>query len=127
MPTEFRVDVDAGIVYRTITGEITIDELLASYRSMLAHPDFRPGLRALTDLREVKPSAVRRDVLRLAEFVQEHGEEIGALRVAVVVSTDASFGMVRELEVELAASPVEIGLFRDPAEALAWLGPRASS
>jgi hypothetical protein len=118
----FRVDKEAGIVYRTISGEVTTDELLRSYAAVLRHPDFRPGMKALTDMRGIKPKAFRSDVLRVAEFISKHEDEIGDLRIAVVVSADASYGIVRELEAELERTPVEIGLFRDMAEAEEWLG-----
>lgn len=118
----FRVDKDAGIVYRTMSGEVTTDELLESYAATLKHPDFRPGMKALTDMRELKPKAFRSDVLRVAEFVLKHRDQIGDLRIAVVVSADASYGLMRELEAELERSPVQIGLFRDMAEAEEWLG-----
>ncbi len=122
MPTSFRIDKNAGIVYRTITGEMTTEELIESYTSMLEHPDFRPGMSALTDMREKRASAYRRDVLLIAEFVRAHHDRIGHLRLAVVVSSSASYGMMRELKAELEESPVEIGIFRDLPAAEEWLG-----
>jgi hypothetical protein len=122
MPTSFRIDKDAGVVYRTITGEMTTEQLIEIYTSMLDHPDFRPGMSALTDMRGTRASAYRHDVLRIAEFVREHHEKIGHLRIAVVVSSSASYGMMRELEAELEESPIEIGLFRDLPAADEWLG-----
>ena len=122
MPTSYRIDKDAGVVYRTMSGVVTTDELLESYVTMLGHPDFRSGMKALTDMRELKPTAFRADVIRVAEFVRKHQDKIGDLRMAIVVSTDASYGMVRELEAELEGAPVELSLFRDIGEAEEWLG-----
>lgn len=122
MPTSFRIDKDAGVVYRTITGETSTDDLIESYTSMLEHPDFRPGMTALTDMRENRSSAYRRDVLRIADFARAHHDKIGHLRIAVVVSSSASYGTMRELKAELEESPIEIGLFRDLSAAEEWLG-----
>ena len=122
MPTRFRIDTEKNVVYRTIFGETSAEELLDSYSAVLEHPDYRPGMKSLTDMREVTPSTYRRDVLVLAQFVLEHRKEIGPLKVAVVVSREASFGMTRELTVELDESPVEMSVFRGIDAARAWLG-----
>ena len=122
MSTSFRIDKDAGVVYRTISGEVSIEELVASYTEVFAHPDYHPGMKALTDMSGVTPSAFRRDVLRLAEFARSRASDIGPLQIAVVVSSDTSYGMVRELEATLAQLPINIALFRDLAAAEKWLG-----
>lgn len=88
---------------------------------MLQHPDFRAGMKALTDMREVTPTALRRDVLRVVRFVREHQEEIGDLRIAVVVPANAEYGLMREPSTELTASPLDIEVFRDIGETRRWL------
>jgi hypothetical protein len=121
MPVEYRIDVEAGVIHRSLIGEVTTDELLADFSRALEDPDYRPGMNSLTDLREVKPYAHRDDVLRVARFLLEHHERIDSFRAAVVVSSDSIYGMVRMLQQELKDTDIEIQVFRDFDAARGWL------
>ena len=122
MATSFRIDGERGIVFAQTRGETSFRELMHSFASLLDHPSYRPGMRLLLDMRDVVPSLVRSDVLRIAAFVNEHAERIGTLKMAVVVPRDASFGMAQEQKVELEDSPIDLEVFRGEAEARDWLG-----
>jgi hypothetical protein len=54
MPVNQTIDKRGGIIYRTVSGSVTMDELLRSFGSVLADVDYRPGMKSLTDMREVE-------------------------------------------------------------------------
>jgi hypothetical protein len=122
MRATVQIDSDAGVIYRTITGKGSAVEFMESSSAILEHPDFRPGMRALIDLRGMEPSTFRPDLVQVAQFLMQHRQKIGALRAAVVVQAEASFGSARELAAELQASPIEIAVFRNMSSAKKWLG-----
>ena len=122
MSTSFRIDIERRVVYARTLGETSSEDIVEALAAMQAHPDYRPGMRLLLDMREVKPSLFRSDVVRIAEFVRGHREAIGALKMAVVVPKDTSFGMAQEQKAELYGSLVNMEAFRGLPEALEWLG-----
>jgi len=122
MPVVVRIDKQQGLVFRKATGTISVEELLASFLSVLQHPDYRSGMSSLNDLREVTVSSYSPQVKKIAEFLKNHSEQTGAARAALVVSSDAMFGMGRALQGFASRSPMEIEIFRDMGEARKWLG-----
>lgn len=124
MPTIYVIDKEAGILYRTLSGVVTTDELLESFDEALRDPNYRPGMHMLADMREVTTTAHKADVARVASYVKGHLEEIGPLKVAVVAPTAASFGLIRMLQAYLEGAPVDLGVFREMGEAEEWLGAK---
>lgn len=120
--TNFRVDAARAVVFAETRGMTSFRELMDSFACLLDHPSYRSGMRLLLDMSDVTPSLVRPDIIRIAAFVNEHAAKIGALKMAVVVPKDASFGMAQEQKVELEGSPIELEVFRAVGEARQWLG-----
>jgi hypothetical protein len=122
MPTSFHIDSEHGVAYARTLGKTSSGELLESFVALLRHPDYSPGMRLLLDMREVTPSLFQRDILRIGQHIRSHWDEIGTLKMAVVVPKASSFGMARELEAGVDGSSVEMGVFRGVREAREWLG-----
>jgi hypothetical protein len=122
MPIAFRIDKESGIVYTTIEGRITTDELLESLERFMNHPDFSPGLNGLADLRNIEMDTFSADVRRIAELMVEYRNKIGPSKTAVVISKDVTFGMTRMFQSFSEQSSIKTAIFRDMEEALRWLG-----
>jgi len=108
-----------------VTGSVTTVELLKSFASILAHPDYRPGMKSLTDMREVAHFATSGDIRQIVHFMEGCQDQISGGRAALVVSTDVSFGMARMLQIMSQHLPIEICVFRDLEEACTWLDIQA--
>jgi hypothetical protein len=120
MPITYTVDTEQNVVLVTWRGDVTGDEYRAHLRTMLQDPDALRAGRSLTDLREAN--------------VLAHGAELNAIldaealprlggrqwKTAVLVSSNVNFGVARQYQI-LAESENTDGVFRDYAEALAWL------
>lgn len=124
MPTIYVIDKEAGILYRTLSGVVTTDELIESFDEALRDPDYRSGMHMLADMRKVTTTAHKADVVRVAAYVKGHLEQIGPLKVAVVAPTDASFGLIRMLQANIEEASIELGVFREMDEAEEWLGAK---
>jgi hypothetical protein len=83
-------------------------------------PDLRPGLSLLVDSQTVDAATteVIRAVLRPLRRIRER---IGPYRIAVAVTSDASFGMTNLAHFHLEPEMIELRGFRSLAEAEAWL------
>ena len=121
MPVTFRIDKEAGIVYTVIEGPVDTKELLRELETLLDHPDFRPGLNGITDLRKSEMDTFTEDVQRVAEFFIRHREQVGASRTAIVLSGFVTYGMTRMFQAFADDSSVETQIFQDMDEAIEWI------
>ncbi len=81
--------------------------------------------REFIDGRGAGPALSPADVRMIVETLRELSRESTIGRTAVVVSTDYAFGMMRMFEM-LIEDIFEFRVFRDEAEARAWLNAKAA-
>jgi hypothetical protein len=122
MAIDVTIDTESHLVSRTVTGAYNLDEMIVSIEATFQHPDHRPGMKELTDLRECVHGATKEDVASLVECVLAHREAATGTRAAVVVSTAVTYGMSRMAQIRLDGFPSEIAVFYDMEEAKRWLG-----
>ena len=116
------IDPQSHLVCRTVTGAYSLDQMIASIEATFQHPDYRPGMKELADLRECVHGATKEDIASLVEWVLGHREAATGARAAVVVSTAVTDGMSRMAQMYLDGFPSEIAVFYDMDEAKRWLG-----
>ncbi|MBW1813454.1 MAG: hypothetical protein JRJ39_07210 [Deltaproteobacteria bacterium] len=122
MPVDVSIDKKSDLVLRVVQGLVSTDELLKSLEDVLNHPDYHPGMKSLTDLREATPFTNTGDVEQIANLLQKRKDRFKEGKAAVVVSKEVSYGMIRMLQAYAADSPFEIEVFYDIEEAKKWLG-----
>ncbi len=127
MPTELKIDKKDGIIYRTISGNISVEDLISSYNQAFTHPDFYPGIKAITDIRKVHPYSLKEDVPKLTDFVHLNKKVIGSMRLAIISPPEPNFGILRLLQSYLEESTVTLGIFHTMEEAKKWLNKPAWS
>src|SRR3989304_697937 len=54
MPITFHINAAEGVIYTTAQGVVTDADILAHKDAMVRHPDFRPGMRQLSDARLIE-------------------------------------------------------------------------
>jgi hypothetical protein len=121
MPVTFRIDKEAGIVFTVIEGPLDTDELLRELAAMIKHPDFKPGLSGITDLRKSEMDTFTDDVQRVAEFFISHKEQVGVSRSAIILSGFVTYGMTRMFQAFAEESSLDTRIFQDMDEALEWI------
>jgi len=121
MPVTFRIDTEAGIVFTVIEGPLDTDELLRELAAMIQHPDFKPGMSGITDLRNSEMDTFTDDVQRVAEFFISHKEQVGVSRSAIVLSGFVTYGMARMFQAFADESSLDTRIFQDMDEALEWI------
>ena len=120
MPAKYRIDKSLGVVFTTVRGVLTGQDVLTHGQRLLDDPDFDPSYDHLIDLRDVieigiSPHEMESITIHKHIFSQKS-------RRAIVAETDFKFAMSRMYEIlsNIESGPIEV--FRDMAEARRWLG-----
>jgi len=119
MPISVTVEKESRRLRTVVEGQVSIDEVTTHFQTLT-----RDGLAGLPDLIDARPAQGpgwhSPDLRRAADLVSTFASRGPFGPCAVVVSSNAAFGMVRTLSAPLASRmPMEV--FRDTAEAEAWL------
>jgi hypothetical protein len=118
----FTVDGDARLVCYVVEGVTTADHARAFFAAVLTHPDYETGFNFLGDRREIGEEPDSAYVRAVALEVMTRQAVLGPCRWAVLVATDASYGMARMWGLLTESTGVEIKPFRTLGEAAKWLG-----
>ncbi len=129
MPVSWRVSQE--VVFLEGNGQATLDEWMSAVDGSLASGDYRPGMGVVQDWRRTKaiPGAkvirLRIDVLvarARARGVQRWAIVVaGAARWEIVITGEAYRDTGRTAEPRAGRGPVEFRVFKDRAEAEAWV------
>jgi hypothetical protein len=138
MPYSFVIDNNAEVIRETWIGTFDLDELIESCHVEWAHPDYRSGLKMLSDFRNARGELTADDVLKFASWFSN---DEAPVRHAIVVRRERAFdfanmfSMIRESvetqvvqarpapqqAAESVARASQTRLFFSYAEADAWI------
>lgn len=114
---------DSNLVYHTVTGEFTAEKVRTAVDKMVGHPDFKPGMDSLWDLRGASINKLNQaELLKMMEYIAAHRARRGRdYKVAIVVASDLQFGFARMYELMSFSLPSKKAIFRNTREAFRWL------
>ncbi len=116
------VDKKASAMIRTVTGEITFEEIKSSYEASLTHPDFQRDMHSIWDVRGADASKFdSQDVIRIARYFETQIKNRAEYKVAVIVSRDLEYGLSKMYQVAAADLPAKIGIVNNLEEAKKWV------
>ena len=116
------VDKKALVVIRTVTGEMTFEEIKSSYESVYSHPDFQENMNSIWDLRDADASKFdSQKVIKIARYFETQTKNRTSYKVAVIVSRDLEYGLSKKYQVAAADLPAKIGIFINLEEAKKWV------
>lgn len=126
MGLSFRVLREQKLVVSTFTDAITDRALVSAYGRLFQEGVWQPGFDEVADLRGGDFTAVTSGGLEELFSLAEKALDGVPIRTAVIAPRDLPFGLGRLYEALAAESPEVVQVFREPAEALEWLGRPAS-
>lgn len=119
MPATYEIDAASCLVRTRAWGELTDADLTDYYRRLRADPDFQPTFNQFCDLRPVSRIAATpetlRDLARTKIFAP-------SARRAFLTKSDADFGLARLFQTYSELEGSTVGVFKEEAAAVAWLG-----
>ncbi len=103
-------------------GQYTVPELQQAILLAFEDPACPPSPRLLCDMRnaDVFAERTRSETRAIAEFLIHQGPRFGG-KLAMVVSSDLAFGLLRQGAVDTEEGGVNAVVFRDLQEARAWI------
>ena len=105
------MDHDARLVRAAVEGNFTIEDMLDCVSGAAAEAG-GPGYNVLSDHREIGEPATRPQLEALVSHIAALRQYFGGARWAVIVTTPASYGMMRMLSVLAERVPMEVRVFR---------------
>jgi hypothetical protein len=119
MPFSHEIDAKRRLVTSLLWGPVSEDEVHEHNRQLRSDPQFNPRYRQLADMSGVTEILV--GTKTIVETAQDQFFAPGVPR-AFVASEDAAFGMSRMYASHAEGLGQTIKVFRERAEAEAWLG-----
>lgn len=106
----------------TFSGIVGDDELVESYRDLIAEPDYDLTFDDLVDLTPLVELRVTSDAVRRLVALFEPYNHLGVTnRLAIVAPRDYMYGMARMYQLLRSEAPEQTMVFRSLDEAAAWL------
>jgi hypothetical protein len=122
MPVETVVDKKIGLIIRTVTGELTFEDIKSAFEASLTHPEFYIDMHVIWDLQKADASKLNtQDVIRIARYFESQLKNCVDFKAAIVVSRDLEYGLSRMYQVAVADLPPKIGIFRGLEDAKKWV------
>src|SRR5262245_27841994 len=118
MPTSYRIDARAGVVFSVLEGHITNEELLDHQQRLSADPDFRPTMNHIIDTRGITDLSVTALGLHLLTTRSNMGPQ--ARRA--IIEGDVSSSYVRMFQALRSQNGADTRVFSTVEEAHRWLG-----
>ena len=128
MRLEIKIDSVRSIARMRVFGVWDVSEFSARLTELTDHPDFKPGMPAIWDMRDADLAGMTKgDMLAAGEKSRQLADRRGNARVAFVVPDDLRFGMARMPQVVGRSPNLDIQVFRDFAAAEAWIAESPGS
>ena len=122
MTIQYQIDPSIRLITTRAFAEVTIEEVLEHFDELLADPSYEPGLDALLDLVDCRTLLGIDEIRSVAGRATADLSSLRFGRLAIVVVSDALFGMLRMFHTLSEAAFSDAQIFRDRDQALQWLG-----
>lgn len=124
MPITYAYDATASVIHTVVTGDVRLRAIAEHLDAIGAEPWFPAP--ALVDTRQAAPNIPSDEVRSVVEMFRRLGPQLNGVPIAVLVSSDVAFGLVRMMELML-DDVVTIAPFRDAASARRWIDESRAS
>jgi hypothetical protein len=128
LTVQYQIDRSIRRITTRAFAEVVIEEVLAHFDELSADPSYEPELDVLLDLVDCETLPEIEQIRSAAGRVTADLSSLRFGRLAVVVVSDALFGMVRIFHTLSEAAFSDAQIFRDRDQVLQWLdepGPAA--
>lgn len=124
MPITVTFDAQRRLIRFTLVGTLETAEMLNAVKSVLAETDGTDGHDVLSDHRELLTPATPEQVRALLDFLARNGNAVRGGRCAVVVNSEASYGMIRMMAARAETLGIEVRPFWKIEDAESFLASR---
>jgi len=120
---DYSVEYIDGIFICAATGKAGEGDAVKVISTMLAHPEWKPGMPRCYDISNLDAGSLTvKEMRRIAGFAATHKAELGGGKIAMVARRNLEYGFSRMLSVLVTPfGPTELEVFRTREEAIVWL------
>ncbi|MEW6734287.1 MAG: hypothetical protein AB1489_23375 [Acidobacteriota bacterium] len=119
MPVCYYIDKSTRLIVITFQGVVTEQEIAADRERLAEDPEFNPAFSQLLDFRRVKQLHLSYStVSKIAQSSIFHP----GIKKAFLAPTDLTYGFSRMYELLSDQLNQQVQVFRQPSQALQWLG-----
>ena len=123
MPITHRFDSSLNVLFVEMRGLITDEELLHYAKTATTNLEAPLSCNELIDLRGTEgPGASTDSLRRVAATFRDSERAPEGVKIALVASSDAAYGIARMYQAFRAGSQATFHVFRELGEARDWLG-----
>jgi|SRR5581483_1303077 len=124
MAAQYQLDVQNGIVFTTIAGTLTFDDIVEYASKLRNDPAFDSSFSELADFTELKSANLTyADLTEITLRVDPFSKT--SKRALIAITGTASYGITRMYQAVGSNSGREMQLFPSAVEARRWLGMAA--
>ena len=121
MDLQFNFNQRTRLVTINLHGESNLATATDAFDQLISHPEFRPGMNAIWDLRQTSVTVRPGDPSKFAAYVRSRrGARGSRYRLAVLAKTTEQWSMARIFELVAATLPFEYRIFGDESAARQW-------
>ena len=124
VPISVALDHAARRVQFTIDGPLDTAEMFSALDDAFGQMDGKGGYDVLSDHRELSAPATPEQIKQLMSRLRTGAQVFAGRKVAIVVVTEASYGMIRLLSAHAEQIGIDVRAFRDMPAALECLDAR---
>jgi hypothetical protein len=110
-----------SIIFSNISGDFDVAKIISVLSHASDSRNFKQDFKVLLDQRNIRKPAIREQIVTIASHMDKGAHVFGGSKWAVVVSEDASYGMMRMLSILVEDVPIKVDVFRDYDAAMQWL------
>jgi hypothetical protein len=119
------MDPVGGFQIVRVSGTLTGDEVLSTFRNLISAPEFNPATNVLLDITQVESFNFGYDVVSQVDAILKNVDALGiGHQMAIIADSDYLYGMARMFANIRSGSPQQVEVFRDEVSAKAWLTRR---
>jgi ATP phosphoribosyltransferase regulatory subunit HisZ len=123
MPISHRFDSSMNVLFVEMRGALSDEELLQYAKTATTDTEIPRFCHELIDLRGAEGQGASTESLRrVAATFQDAEQAPEGVKIALVASSDAAYGIARMYQAFRAGSQAVFHVFRQMDEARAWLG-----
>ena len=117
----FRIVPEKNLIHVMCNGHFSVEDIKKGAVTLYADPQFRQGMDSIVDLSRATLEIDFDKFNNLASFIKVNEKMRGKCRVAVIVTSDVIYAIIRMISIFAATSTMSIYPFNRYDEAVAWI------
>ena len=122
---KYRIDKSHGIIFTTVTGNISVVGVMANFKNVINDRDFRPNLNTIATIDD--STTIHRgsseDVALMREVLQGYAHRRKETKMAIVTYRETNHAFIQYSLDLIGPVSSDIRMLRNVSDAFEWISP----